>query len=166
MWWKAAEFIWGWDCPKWSCSAQSIRLRPTSTLPFSLKGGSTIFLRLIRMLIDPLFVMPFVLVRLVDRRFLSQSWLRYVRFFSLDHQRSSSNLQHLAYRHINISHVRLLSTSQYHNCRLNYFRIYSVHNKLKLQNRLKKKLQNSYHHWENILTLFNYKVLNVQKTCK
>jgi hypothetical protein len=51
--------------------------------------------------------------------------------FPLDHQCSSSRLQHPAHSHISIIHVSLLSPSQHHHSRLNHFRIYFWTTKLR-----------------------------------
>jgi hypothetical protein len=52
--------------------------------------------------------------------------------FSLpfDNQRSSNSLQHLTHSHISISHVSILSFSQYH-----HFRIHFMDNKFKKINK-------------------------------
>jgi hypothetical protein len=52
----------------------------------------------------------------------------------LDHQRSTSSLQHIGHNHISISQVSLLSPSQHYHFRINHFKIYFVDNEFEKTN--------------------------------
>jgi hypothetical protein len=47
---------------------------------------------------------------------------------ALIHQHSNSRLQHLAFSHISISYISILSSNQHHHSRFNHFKIYFVDN--------------------------------------
>jgi hypothetical protein len=48
----------------------------------------------------------------------------------LNHQHSSSSLQHLTLIHISISNIIILSSIQHHHFTFNHFRIYFLDNKI------------------------------------
>jgi hypothetical protein len=75
---------------------------------------------------------PLRLVLMVGSLYLILNHVMSLFFFSLDHQYSSSNLQHLVHTYISISYVSLLYLNQHH-----HFRIYFVDNKFEKNNYIK-----------------------------
>jgi hypothetical protein len=69
------------------------------------------------------------LVSVVVGLYLNFDHVMLVFSLHLDHQRSSSNLQHLVHSQISISYISLLSFSQHH-----YFRIHFVENEFEKTN--------------------------------